>query len=592
MRGADTIQNRREFLLGGACALSASAGCLNRLRRTRDRDEPSPVSVQISTLPNDEDLYGIRIANHLAENLRQAGISVDVVPRRYETFLRRVLINQDYDIYVWRLENQSDPDFLRALLHSRFAEEAGWQNPFGHTDESVDELLEAQVSQTGEERLRTFRDIQEQIHSTRPLIPIAFEEDRRLSRGDRITVSEQAHVRSAPWLLSLTSADDAENGVEECELGTTDWRMTQNLNPLAVEYRGGNGLIELLYQPLMYDWGGSLIPWLATDIEWESDDVNLGDVLIVNLRDDLVWHDSEPLTATDVVFTYDFMTDTTMDDEDPTIPTPRYRGRTSLVESVARVSQNQVRFTFDGIKKSLAEQSLTVPILPRHEWEEYTSLTDIAGVTIADSTTTALVRDNLEPIGSGPFEVTDVSTDDDLELSKFDDHFLWNGDGHALQIDQEFLDFESIRIDIRPSVTNIASSINDQGLDGAFRSLGASVEVERDETKETVEQTSTLYHIGFNLRKYPLMSQPFRRTIAQFIDRQYIYDEVFGNTGVPVLSPVYDTAFVPTSLRWDPDSRDDFVGEPGDGKVDEEVAKDMLREAGFQYSADGELLGR
>ena len=89
-----------------------------------------------------------------------------------------------------------------------------------------------------------------------------------------------------------------------------------------------------------------------------------------------------------------------------------------------------------------------------------------------------------------------------------------------------------------------------------------------------------------------MSSQPFRSAISQFIDRRYIEEEVFSGAGTPVLSPVYEESLVPMNMRWDPSTRDDFIGEPGEGVVGEDAAKAVFREAGFQYSADGELLGR
>jgi superfamily II DNA/RNA helicase len=50
---------------------------------------------------------------------------------------------------------EPDPDFLRPLLHSRYKEEPGWQNPYGFVDISVDELIDEQTTQTGSSRKET-----------------------------------------------------------------------------------------------------------------------------------------------------------------------------------------------------------------------------------------------------------------------------------------------------------------------------------------------------------------------------------------------------------------------------------------------------
>lgn len=594
MTAIDSNLSRREMVIGATGALGATAGCLNHLRRTAERDDPTQVSVDILTLPDDEDKKSIRVANHLANNLESAGISVDVVPVRYDVFLRRVLINHDYDIYVWRHPPRSDPDYLRVLLHSRFAEEPGWQNPFSYSNSLLDSLLEDQRQQSGEERVETIKEIQRHIREERPFVPILFEQEYRLYRPEVLSIPRTPQAGDPAWLLGLRMDETAIESDPTCRLGTTDSRLTDNLNPIAVEYRGGNGVIKLIYDPAARKWGDELVPWAAQSWEWTSPSGASAPTLAMRMRDDLRWHDGEPVTADDIVFSYRFYTDTTKTEDDPTIPAPRFRARSSLIDTIEAIDDRTVRMQFVRSTRNIARNVMTLPILPKHVWGNHTHLTDIAGVTVAEGMTEALVIDNIEPVGSGPFEVSAAESGESLELTRAPDHFIWNEEfEHDIAQTIGAPNFERFILDIRPSAANIADSIRQANLDGTLRGLGRDVvEGNSGDASPSVEQTRQLFHVGFNLREFPFTVHGFRDAVARLIDSEYLLAEVFHGAGKPVRSPIFDDAWVPEELHWNRRDSSEFAGENGTGEADPETAQEHFRDAGFQYSADEQLLAR
>ncbi|TKX52169.1 ABC transporter substrate-binding protein, partial [Halorubrum sp. SS7] len=84
----------------------------------------------------DDDPSGIRIARQLEEHLTAVGIDVQLNAVGQTELWRKVLINQDFDIYVGQFVETEpfDPDALYGLTHSKFIAESGWQNPFGFTE--------------------------------------------------------------------------------------------------------------------------------------------------------------------------------------------------------------------------------------------------------------------------------------------------------------------------------------------------------------------------------------------------------------------------------------------------------------------------
>ncbi len=101
------------------------------------------------------------------------------------------------------------------------------------------------------------------------------------------------------------------------------------------------------------------------------------------LRDGLKWSDGEPLTADDVVFTYDFL---------KKFPALDFNSVSALMETVEKVDEHTVRFNLKVPNSLVATTIVAMPIVPEHIWKD-----------IADPVTFT----NETPVGSGPLtEIT------------------------------------------------------------------------------------------------------------------------------------------------------------------------------------------
>lgn len=332
---------RRTLLASVTGAFTASAGCLNRFQASVDRDTPEQVSLSITTVPTDEDTAPVRIARHLAENMDAAGIDVGLHPVTTEKLWRNVLLNQEFDLYVGQHPGSRNPDYLYGLLHSRFSEEPGWQNPFGYVNvPGVDEPLEAQREATGGARNEALSEVVRAIREEAPFSVVAYPEEPWAVRTDRYADWDHRSLESPLGYLGLEERDGSERDARVADtlhVGITDRRITHNLNPLAVEYRHRWIVVGLLYDPLGRYVEGEIVPWLADD--WSRHD----DRLRVRLREDRTWHDGETITAADVAFTYRLFEDTTYTEENPTVPVPCFRARSTLVEGVEASTSGRSR---------------------------------------------------------------------------------------------------------------------------------------------------------------------------------------------------------------------------------------------------------
>ena len=104
-------------------------------------------------------------------------------------------------------------------------------------------------------------------------------------------------------VLCLTPAFAAERH-ETLIVGGGTWSAATSWNPLYPN--SANGIVGLVYETLFaYNpLTNEHKPWLAEEGKWISDDV-----YEIKLRPGIHWSDGEPLTAVDVVFTYELARD-------------------------------------------------------------------------------------------------------------------------------------------------------------------------------------------------------------------------------------------------------------------------------------------
>ncbi len=151
------------------------------------------------------------------------------------------------------------------------------------------------------------------------------------------------------------------------------------LNPLQASSSAEVAASRLLFSSLYtYDKTGTLHPDVASSLAIDDS----GEIYTVKLREDVRWHDGRELTADDVVFTIDLITN------------PETRSRSSLRTNwrditVEKLDTYTVKFTLPAY--AAFPHALTFPIVPKH------ILQDVPAAAIPESGFAS------EPVGSGPF---------------------------------------------------------------------------------------------------------------------------------------------------------------------------------------------
>ncbi len=288
---------------------------------------------------------------------------------------------------------------------------------------------------------------------------------------------------------------------------------------------------------LVYDQDLNPQPWLAES--WEvSDD---GKTYTFHLQDGVRWHDGEPFTAEDVVFTIrEFLPEAH----------PRARTTFARVESAEAVDDRTVRFTLEepyppfiyGFEVS------TAPMLPKHLYEGTDFRTN---------------PNNETPIGTGPFKFNEWQRGSFVHLVRNDDYW---------QEGKPYLD--DIYFRVIPDAASRAVAFETGEVDVLRGGDVEYFDIERLAATPGVEidtggweMFSPLAWLAFNVREAPLDDKRFRQAVMYAIDREFIRDNIWFGYGKIPTGPIASTTLfydpnVPT-YDYDPEKAQQLLDEMG-----------------------------
>lgn len=275
-----------------------------------------------------------------------------------------------------------------------------------------------------------------------------------------------------------------------------------------------------------------------------------GRTYVFDLDPDARWHDGEPVTAEDVVFTVEEVVAKYF---------PRASSWVPNLESVEATGEHQVTFTLKepfAPFMTLLGSSLSggMLIVPKHVYE---------GTDIPNNPA------NFAPIGSGPFKFEEWARGSHIVLVRNDDYFkegmpyldrvigqiVPDASSRLLAFEQGELDF--LNMYILP---------NDQ--------IGRLREDDRFTVAYAGNGPATNEFLLFNLREKPLSDVMVRQAIAHALDLEAIRDSSLFGEGKTAYS------FISSALGWA--YTDDFAY-----PHDVDKANEMLDEAGYPRGDDG-----
>ncbi|MCC5810682.1 MAG: ABC transporter substrate-binding protein [Ectothiorhodospiraceae bacterium] len=293
-----------------------------------------------------------------------------------------------------------------------------------------------------------------------------------------------------------------------------------------------------MYESLLrYDFELEPMPSLAS--EWEISDDGL--TYTFHLQEGVTWHDGEPFTSHDVVFTAtEFLPETH----------PRASSNFRRLESVTAPDDHTVVFQLDEAYPAfiLAFEVASFPIMPAHIYE---------GTDFTDN------EMNDHPIGTGPFKFERWSRGDYVQLTAYEDYWQ-DGKPYLDQIYFRLIpDAASRALALETQQVDISSFNNIEPFDVPRLEQLPHLEV----ITEGYEIAAPLSWIEINHRVEPLDDPRFRQAMMYALDREFIRDNIFMGLGRVPTGPINTVTIEYTDevhiYEHDPDRAMELMDEMG-----------------------------
>jgi peptide/nickel transport system substrate-binding protein len=275
---------------------------------------------------------------------------------------------------------------------------------------------------------------------------------------------------------------------------------------------------------------------------WDSQPDGLGYSLY--LRPNAVWHDGQPVTADDVVFSFDAL----RDPKNATTTGANLDG----IESYSAVNSQEVQLKLSAPTPALLNRLTRVGVVPKH--------------LLANEPNIPASAFNQHPIGSGPFKFDSYTPGVQLTLARNDAYyrgrpgvdkvivrFLPDPTAATIQLKSGEVDLARINSSNVPALADAANMVVDQ-----FPTNGEGI-------------------ININMRRPILSDLAVRQALSYATDRNAIGKGVFAGLGQMEQGPIASTS---AFFAADVDTLYPY---------DVQKAQALLAQAGWQKGSDGVL---
>ena len=313
-----------------------------------------------------------------------------------------------------------------------------------------------------------------------------------------------------------------------------------NLIPMLSSDSASSAINSLVYSGLVkYDKDLKVVGDLAESWDISED----GLVFTFHLRKNVKWHDGEPFTANDVMFTYKTMID-------PKTPTA-YGGDFLQVKKAEVLDDYTFQVTYDQ-PFAPALISWALNIVPRHLLEG------------EDIVTSPLSR---HPIGTGPYKFVKWTTGQEIILKSNPDYF--EGRPYISEYNYRII----------PDLATMFLELKSGGLDW----MGLTpLQYKRQTDSESFNKSFNKYkyisfgytYLGYNLLLPLFQDRRVRQALTYAINKESVIEGVLLGLGVAATGP-----YKPDSWVYNPQVKR--------YPYDPEKARELLKEAGWE-DTDGD----
>lgn len=286
----------------------------------------------------------------------------------------------------------------------------------------------------------------------------------------------------------------------------------ERINPLfAPVNEVDTDITRLVYSGLMrYDEQQRLLPDLAVSYQVSEDKKTY----TFPLRTDVVWHDGEPFTSKDVVFTIEKI-------QDPAVSSPLRVSFEGV--KVEAPDDHTVRFVLQEPFNPFLS-TLAVGIIPEHVWFDI------------EPERMGLAKQNIQPVGTGPFMFKKLAKDDtgfiySYELKRFDRYYR-----QPAYLEEFVFKFFSEY----DGTTGAITALREQKVDGlSFVPYALRDKVTRKHIALHVLRLPQYTALFFNQEYKPALKTPeVRAALSLAIDKERIVEQALKGEAETIESPV------------------------------------------------------
>jgi peptide/nickel transport system substrate-binding protein len=550
---------RRSAVAGGAVALGGSAvlvapGVASAAPRAQGGDRRVR-KLQLLLQPQANEPESFESNQLAATQLKEIGLDIDVQVVPWEQMSDIVWFNrQTWDMTDWQMVGRPerlDPDeFVYNLFHSSTAEDG--YNFVGYINPEYDKLAEAQrVEMDREKRKEILTQIQQIVAQDQPFIFYVYPHEnyaynKTIWDESTVTDSKGIGIKNYWTFVRITPLADQKDMI----LNTQS--VVQAINPLYISGGTDSWITELVWDRLMrINAEGLPEPYAAETVEW-VDDVTVN----CTLRAGMTWHDGQPVTADDVIFSFQAPSGEM---------SPMYKPFVAPIASVTALADNQVQFKLTAPNAAFETSGLSkLNLIPKHIWEPIFADLEKQGVN-------AEQHQEETPIGSGPFKFVNWARSQEIVLEANPDHF----------------EVPKMSRWILRDMPNVSAALG--ALQSGEINFLSDYTGDAELLKQTVDSSDNLAMVstivvGFrflapNERRPPLDDPALRRAMATAIAKNQIQQNIYKS-----FATIADSHVSKALDFWHADGLPDYA------ESDIEGARAILEEAGYSWDDDGFLL--
>lgn len=292
---------------------------------------------------------------------------------------------------------------------------------------------------------------------------------------------------------------------------------------------------------------GSIVPGLADYWDIGADGVTY----TFHMNPNAKWHDGQPVTADDVIFTFDSVLA-----EDSL--SARRSGVQNSLKSYTKINDYTVELVaVDRLANFVNDTAGQFGIVPKHIWE---------GIPFADwgAAAGSTGQDPTKVIGSGAFKFVEWVRNDHVTVARNADYW----DTQNVPIIDEF--FYRVVVDPAAAIQSLRTAESD--IAGVPLTQVEALKQSNPELSVVDFDTFGFQYYEFNLdesKGHPFIDVRVRQALMYGLDRDLVVQTVFQNLAVradgtqPILSPAYAPDRINTIYTYDPDKANALLDEAG-----------------------------